>query len=482
VAETLRRAYRNLDKVPEGLHPSTHCLLDDQGGLHSLQEAIAGSFLINDDPMLASAVLAARVPLSFAEPSDGVTGFLKAAGAKPLSGAAALAGIEYGPEIEPNQTGRTEGMLARLRDPNFASAVAALASTVSGPDQSRTAASLTARLAQITRITIVNGMQRRYRIGGHDVTVDADYDVGDDQIVLARVVSAHEMRRSVANAVAVLADPGPLGEHVLPDAIYFLVRCRSALEMQRELKRRKVPWQPSLVSDAEHTEDADDGMASLADAISQHVLQEAMSQPPPEVSRTPQLPAPRPTRAPRPPLPDLGRVRPWEAAGTGTPLQRRQEASGGSASSNWSPRSYQESEDDREVGRRGEEIVLGIERERVRRLGFSPDRVKWIADSVPGADHDIVSVDDDGADLWVEVKATTGRQGKFSWPAAEFRLAVRARQRYVLYRVYEAHTTAPSWFCIRDPIGSFDAGKLRLDLNSLTGDVGPLRESSDSDT
>ncbi|WP_185845343.1 DUF3883 domain-containing protein [Nonomuraea sp. WAC 01424] len=164
------------------------------------------------------------------------------------------------------------------------------------------------------------------------------------------------------------------------------------------------------------------------------------------------------------------------------PPQRRQASSGGGRSINWSPRSYQESEDDREVGRRGEEIILGVERERVRRLGFSPDRVKWIADSVPGADHDIVSVDDDGADLWVEVKSTTGRQGKFSWPASEFRLAVRARRRYVLYRVYEANTTAPSWSRIRDPIGSFDAGNLRLDLNSLTGDVGPLHESTDSDT
>jgi hypothetical protein len=103
--------------------------------------------------------------------------------------------------------------------------------------------------------------------------------------------------------------------------------------------------------------------------------------------------------------------------------------------------------------------------------------VRWIADSVPGADHDIISVDDDGAELWIEVKSTTGRQGQFVWPAAEFRLAVRARQRYVLYRVYEADTKTPSWSRIRDPIGSFDAGQLRLDLNRLTGDVGPLNRA-----
>jgi hypothetical protein len=86
----------------------------------------------------------------------------------------------------------------------------------------------------------------------------------------------------------------------------------------------------------------------------------------------------------------------------------------------------------------------------------------WTADSVPQADHDIKSVDDDGGDLWVEVKATTGRDSQFRWPAAEFQLAIRARKRYVLYRVYEAATTTLSYRVIRDPVGSFDTGELRL--------------------
>jgi hypothetical protein len=31
------------------------------------------------------------------------------------------------------------------------------------------------------------------------------------------------------------------------------------------------------------------------------------------------------------------------------------------------------------------------------------------------ANDDILSVDDDGSDLWIEVKATTGRDGRFEW-------------------------------------------------------------------
>lgn len=111
------------------------------------------------------------------------------------------------------------------------------------------------------------------------------------------------------------------------------------------------------------------------------------------------------------------------------------------------------------------------------RFWATPSSVTWTADSVPSADHDIKPVDDGGGELWVEVKSTTGRDGQFSWPVAEFRLAVRARRRYVLYRVYEAGTTTPSCRAIRDPIGHFDTGELQLDLERLSGDVGPAVEA-----
>jgi len=55
-------------------------------------------------------------------------------------------------------------------------------------------------------------------------------------------------------------------------------------------------------------------------------------------------------------------------------------------------------------------------------IGLPANRVTWTADADPSADHDIVSVDADGSELWVEVKSTTGRDGQSSWTAAEFRL------------------------------------------------------------
>ena len=476
VAGALRRAYRSLDSLPGTLDPATSCLLDNQGHLHAPNEATAGTFLINDEPALASAALAAGVTLAFADTADGqLTGFLTTTGVRMLSGEAPPAGTEYGPEAVHDHTLRLDTARARLHDPNFASAVAALATTVRGPAPSRTAASLTARLARIMRITIVKGIQRRYHLAGHEVTVPADWDLGDDQLTVDQVSSTHELRRTVASAVAVLADP-ERGEQVLGDPVYFLLRSRSAGKMQRELARRKIAWQPDLAADTEDASEADDEeAASLADAISREILRPALS-PRPAVTSPRQEPTASPARSPRLPLPDLRLVRPRPAATTG-PRQRRGPSPGGGGHGTWTPRSFQETEDDRTVGRRGEEIVLGIERERVKQLGLDPSSVTWTADSVPGADHDIKSVDDDGGDLWVEVKATTGRDGQFSWPAAEFQLAIRARKRYVLYRVYEADTTTPSYRPIHDPIGSFDAGELRLDLDSLKGDAGPMRET-----
>jgi hypothetical protein len=478
VVGALRRAYHNLGSLPETLDPTTCCLLDGRGRLHAPSEAAAGIFLINDEPALASAALAAGVPLAFADTAGGqLIGFLTTTGVRMLSGQATLAGAEYGPEAAPDHTLRPDAALARLHDPNFASAVAALATAVSGPSPSRTAASLTARLGRIMRITLVKGIRRLYHVAGHEVTVPADWDLGDDQLTLDQASSTLELRQSLASAVAVLADPDR-GEQVLGDAVYFLLRCRSAREMQRQLARRKIAWQPDVAPDTDDTGEADneEEAASLADAISREIVRSTLS-PRPAATSPRQAPATSPARTPRPPLPNLGLVRPRAAAAIGLPQRQEPGPSGGVGYGTWAPRSYQETEDDRAVGRRGEEIVLGIERERVKQLGLDPSCVIWTADSVPGADHDIKSVDDDGGDLWVEVKATTGRDGRFIWPAAEFQLAIRARSRYVLYRVYEADTTAPSYRPIRDPIGAFDSGELRLDLESLKGDVGPMGET-----
>ena len=147
---------------------------------------------------------------------------------------------------------------------------------------------------------------------------------------------------------------------------------------------------------------------------------------------------------------------------------------GGGGGGQWRPKTAAEVARDQAIGRRAEELILRNERERVRRLGFDENRVVWTADTNPGADHDIRSVDDDGGDLWVEVKGTVGTDGRFAWPIGEFTLALRERSRYVLWRVYEAGTEHPTAKPFRDPIAMLGSQSIRADIASLAIEVEPL--------
>jgi hypothetical protein len=72
------------------------------------------------------------------------------------------------------------------------------------------------------------------------------------------------------------------------------------------------------------------------------------------------------------------------------------------------------------------------------------------------------------------VKSTTGRHGRFDWQRAEFELALRERDRYVLCRVYEADSINPTLRREQDPVGKMLAGRMRLDISSLAAEVAPL--------
>lgn len=107
-------------------------------------------------------------------------------------------------------------------------------------------------------------------------------------------------------------------------------------------------------------------------------------------------------------------------------------------------------------------------------LGLPASRVLWTSKSNPAADHDILSVAEDGGDLWLEVKSTTGRRGRFDWSRAEFELALKARGRYVLCRVYEADTRSAAVMRVADPIGQLLLGRMRLDISNLVAEVSPF--------
>ena len=124
--------------------------------------------------------------------------------------------------------------------------------------------------------------------------------------------------------------------------------------------------------------------------------------------------------------------------------------------------------------KRGEEIIYLQEVERVKGLGYPESRVVWIAKNNPLADCDILSIDENGEELWIEVKSTTGRDGHFQWSIAEFKKAIQEREHYILWRVYEADTIHPSIKPFRDPVGMISSNGIQLDVASLSAEVEPL--------
>ena len=61
--------------------------------------------------------------------------------------------------------------------------------------------------------------------------------------------------------------------------------------------------------------------------------------------------------------------------------------------------------------------------------------------------HDIKSLGKDGRVRWIEVKSTTGTDGRFEWSRQEFENAMKEGRGYELWRVYKTATTAPVAKC-----------------------------------
>ena len=184
--------------------------------------------------------------------------------------------------------------------------------------------------------------------------------------------------------------------------------------------------------------------------------------------------------APRPQftLPDLQAISPRieSPSDHAVAAKPRSEGSGGwyaGGSNSWRPPDAYDVDRDQKVGARGEEIVYLAELERVRALGYPKpeDHVIWVSKAQPGADHDIRSIDKDGKPLWLEVKSTMGIDGRFEWPQREFEKALRERDRYILWRVYEAHTTRPTAKAFANPAALLERSKLRVELSGMIGFV-----------
>jgi hypothetical protein len=177
-------------------------------------------------------------------------------------------------------------------------------------------------------------------------------------------------------------------------------------------------------------------------------------------------------------LPNLDEVSLTVASNKGVEIKPRDPSGGGGGgpSSGWLPPTPAEIERASLLGRRGEELVYRMELQKVRDMGYvEPERyVIWTSRDDPGADHDIRSIDANERPRWIEVKSTTGVDGRFDWPRKEFEKALRERDRYELWRVFRVAGHAPVAKCFPNPARMLGARLITLELGMLRANIEKL--------
>lgn len=137
-----------------------------------------------------------------------------------------------------------------------------------------------------------------------------------------------------------------------------------------------------------------------------------------------QKPSLQPPSKPKLELPALEDVSPKvvEAAGNLKPRTSRKKKG---FSGYWYPPTPQDTARDQLLGRRGEDLVFREILKQVKEMGLDESQVVKTYETNLSADHDIKFVNEKGENIWVEVKSTTGRSGRFNWSKAEFEKAVK---------------------------------------------------------
>ena len=491
----LRDAYRCLGRsgLPDGLDDDVRCLLSKDGTLHSLSELRDATYLENDYPELAAALLAADAGIAFADVDPRSIAFFRQIRLGKLSRACGEHLDDVEPECEPPSwfRSRREKALNRVRKHEFAAALADMAWNQhrnNGDFEPTDTKSLERCLSEIECISCVTDIRRVHRLAGISVSVPSEAAMVEDRIAMLRPRSPSDFDHRLALGLAEATGASRVSD-IRTFAVFIipLLQCRTKTDMRSYLQRQGI--QPGTWSrgddELEELEPPPNDNGSNTEGIvrglveglglgqlagnAQHSNAQTSGNAPPK----PPTP-PTPTTPTLPPIDEvqLQQTEPsedWTASG-------RVSSGGVGGVGHWTPPTPRDVDRDKQMGDRGEELVYRQEVERVRSLGYeSPeDFVVWTSKNDPGADHDIRSIDENGEPLWIEVKSTTGTDGYFEWPRREFEKALRSGNSYEIWRVYQVHTMQPTARRFRNPISMLSSSRLGLQLGSVKATVEPL--------
>ena len=477
-SRAIRTAYLQCDDM-SSLPPDVPWLLDEVGHLHTRSDAVSGRFVIEDDVPLGTELRRLSAPVAFADNANpGITSFFRGQAVKLLTEIRTkvrdrVCGIRSAPKWF-----RDEEYVQRLARPEFRSALEAMAAR-DFPGNSDVLVRIrktTKRLGGLDRITFVDDIFTDYHVGTQLVAVSTKYTWTDSIFHLTWVRSRSGLEGILASLIARECLPDGRGDHArFSDSIFRLITCQTTGDLREYLEQRGIRWRPET-NDDDH--DSEDYMGDVEEAVraaihSRDTSSESTGFP---SSRDPGLTGPKgPNLDLTGPLtlPPIHAVNARIVQPSGD-WSYSPGSSGGSwgGGGGWSPGSRNE-ERDRIIGRRGEEIVFMLEKARVRKAGYREDRVVWVSEANPASSFDIESVDDDGEMLFIEVKATTGSDGKFHWSMSEFQCALQEQKRYILYRVYLVSDHSPVVCAFRNPVALISSGGLHLDIESFRAEVQP---------
>ncbi|MHA7297199.1 sacsin N-terminal ATP-binding-like domain-containing protein [Pseudarthrobacter sp. MDT3-1] len=121
-------------------------------------------------------------------------------------------------------------------------------------------------------------------------------------------------------------------------------------------------------------------------------------------------------------------------------------------------------QENRRIGKRGEEVVYHAERQRLKKHGKNPDSVRWVSKVDELSPFDMTSVDEDDQLIYIEVKSTNGADPTeaFYISRGELIEATVRRSRYYIYRVTDVDAAVPTITRWADPLGLIKDGKGHL--------------------
>ncbi len=474
----LLRAYVELrNGIPEGAELNARrFVLGRDGRLYEPAHAF-----VDDYPRLTN-MLGAAVPI--AEDRDqGALSFYESCGVKRVSEVAVLSETRIGDlQEEPSRIGATKTK-RQLDSGIFRSAIEALIKRESAERPGVNTAPLQVdQLPRIQSLVFVESISHDYQLGDVSVTIPARHLWRCRTLYVVSPQKRTAFRDTVSYALAEAVAGSSGNARMFVSAIYRLLECSSTEEIAEFLADMGIPWQLDLPFEAwkadeeaswderDQRPDGESIAEQIGDSLTVNLVRRASSGPtdPSRPSGKPQTIDPEPARRE---LPPIEAVVAQEITTVGTQISTRGVGgTSGGGGGGWSPR---DPEWDRLLGERGEEIAYLRELERVRAAGHeSPESiVTWVSRDDPTADHDIRSIGESGATLWIEVKSTSGSDGTFEWPESEVAKAMAEREHYVLCRVYRVDSKNPLIKRFYDPLSMIESGQIRLGLGSVRAHV-----------